>query len=86
MSVYSKTITETIKEWLVQQGYLPEHDFDENASLGLDSFAYLSFIVQLEDRLHIAIRSDLFFGQDAGEGDETFTGLCERVKRSISLL
>lgn len=86
MSVYSKTITETIKEWLVQQGYMQEHDFDENASLGLDSFAYLAFIVQLEDRFQIAIRADLFFGPGTDEGNETFKSLCERVKRSISLL
>ncbi len=85
MSLDKQTIASITKEWLVMQGYLQERPFDENAPLELDSFAYLSFIVQLEDKLHVEMRADLFFEHDLDEEDETFASLCERVQRSICL-
>lgn len=83
MNTQIETILEITKGWLVQQGYIGENGCDENAPLELDSFAYLSFIVQLEDRLNVEVKADLFFGQGTGEEYETFSSLCHRLKRSI---
>ena len=82
-STQVETVAKTTKEWLIRQGYLDESDVYENIPLILDSFAYFAFIVQLEDRLGITIRTDLFFKQDSVDQEETFKSLCQRLERSI---
>lgn len=83
MSTRTETIGKAVREWLCEQGYIREEQFDANAPLGLDSFAYLAFIIYLEDRFEIEVKADLFFERDLWEEEETFASLCRRLERSV---
>jgi acyl carrier protein len=85
VSTRVEAIVKATEEWLSERGYISKDNFDENASLGLDSFGYLAFILHLEDMFHIEINAHSFFEQDLWERDETFISLCQRLKKSLAL-